>query len=311
MPDQLWSLCFRGIALTLCVALGSLWTQLDAFGGTRGLQPIAVKFRRIQLHRRHAWLATPSVLWIACGDAALHGWVALGIAAALRAVWGGSGARTAILIANLIYLSFDPVFGLSMPWDCLLLEAGWLAPLLPSPSPPVSLAAMFDAEPVHPVAAFLVRWLLFRLMIGFGKLKFRGTSASDALYVRDFMILQPMPSRLGWLVHCHLPRPVFRLLLKGMFVTEILAPWLLLLPLQHDAPCQLAAALFLVCNHRLEPGQRAAAVWPSMPTHTHILAGIDGGHLRARLLWPLQHADCLPRHPTPTARRVAAPPRRR
>ena len=55
-----------------------------------------------------------------------------------------------------------------MPWACLLLEAGWVAALLPAPAP----GALYDAEPVHPAAAWLVRWLLFRLMIGFGKLKF-------------------------------------------------------------------------------------------------------------------------------------------
>lgn len=63
------------------------------------------------------------------------------------------------------------------------------------------------------------------------------------------MILQPMPSRLGWLAHTYLPHTVFRLLLKGMFFTEMLAPWLLLLPLPYDLPTQhatqLAATLFV------------------------------------------------------------------
>ena len=244
---QIWSLTFRCVALVECIALCSLLPQLAAFGGTRGLQPAAVKFARARLHRgRGAWLSAPSLLWFAHSDVALHAWAVLGIAAALRAAWGGTGACACLLLANAVFLSFDPVVGLSMPWDCLLLEAGWISALLP---PPAAGLVLTDATPVHPAAAFLVRWLLFRLMIGFGKLKFTGTHKSDALYVRDFMILQPMPSRLGWLAYCYMPHFVFRRLLGAMFFTELIAPWLLLLPFDligiSDAPCRLAALLFV------------------------------------------------------------------
>ena len=245
---QLWSLTFRCVALVESIALCSLLPQIAAFGGTRGLQPIAVKLARTRLHRGswRAWLSTPSLLWLACSDVALHGWAVLGLSAALRAAWGGVGARACLLLANFVFLSFDPIFGLSMPWDCLLLEAGWTAALLPAPAAGLVLE---DTSPVHPAAAFLVRWLLFRLMIGFGKLKFKGTSPADALYVRDFMVLQPMPSRLGWLAHCYLPHAVFRLLLRAMFFTELVAPWLLFCPRLDalglvDAPTRLAATLF-------------------------------------------------------------------
>lgn len=162
---MLWSLAFRGIALTLAIALSSLWAQLDAFGGTRGVQPVAVKLARLRLHLPRPWLSTPTVLWLGHSDLALHGWAALGVSAALFAAWGGPGARGAILVAHAIFLSFDCVFGLSMPWDCLLLEAGWLAPLLPAPAPLDSPGAVWDATPVHPAAAFLVRWLLFRVRV--------------------------------------------------------------------------------------------------------------------------------------------------
>ena len=33
-------------------------------------------------------------------------------------------------LGNFVFLSFDIAFGLSMPWDCLLLEAAWIAVLL-------------------------------------------------------------------------------------------------------------------------------------------------------------------------------------
>lgn len=244
---MLWSLAFRGVALVQIIALSSLVPQLLAFGGTRGLQPVAVKLKVLKLHlgRRAAWLSTPTILWLSSTDSSLHGFALAGILAAMNAFIGGPGAALSLLFANIIFLSYDVVFGLSMPWDCLLLEAGWICALLP---PPV-LHELWDRTPVHPVAAWLVRWLLFRLMIGFGKLKFTGTHKSDQLYVRDFMILQPMPSRLGWLAHCYVPTFVFHLLLKVMFFTEICAPWLLFLPsipFLHDAqPYRLAACLFV------------------------------------------------------------------
>ena len=100
-------------------------------------------------------------------------------------------------------------------------------------------------------------------MIGFGKLKFVGTSASDALYVRDFMILQPMPSRLGWLAH-YLPLPIHRLLLKGMWFTEMVAPFLLFFPWS-AYPCGSACA-----SYASMVGDGAAAArwerWAPMPS---------------------------------------------
>ena len=64
-----------------------------------------------------------------------------------------------------------------MPWDCLLIEAAWIAAMLPPPS----TASPRRRRAAPPAAAWLVRWLLFRLLFGFGKLKFVGTSASDKL----------------------------------------------------------------------------------------------------------------------------------
>jgi hypothetical protein len=40
------------------------------------------------------------------------------------------------------------------------------------------------------------------------------------------MIMQPIPSRLGWLLHVHSPLWVHTLLLAGMFFAEIIVPFL-------------------------------------------------------------------------------------
>ena len=247
----MYDICARAIALVLAIATASCWAQLDGYGSTRGLQPVAVRLQRLWLHRSCSWRnaigSQPTLLWFACSDGALHAYAFVGVSSALYAFYGGAGSRCALLLANCVYLSFDVIFNLNMPWDCLLLEAGWLAVLLPAPAPLYD-AGGASAEAVHPAAAFLLRWLLFRLMFGFGRVKFTGTASTDRLYVRDFMILQPMPSKLGWLAH-YLPLPVHRLLLNGMYLTEMIAPFLLFVPrleLPYGCePSQLAAALFI------------------------------------------------------------------
>ena len=205
-PWVLWGAAARGIALVQFVALVSCWLQLQAFGGSRGLNPVKVKLAKMKLHRGHwssnfrLFLSAPTLLWFGSSDVALHVWAALGAGGALIGALGGAAYPWCVLVANFVYLSFDVVFGLSMPWDCLLLEVGWLATLLPAPPALWATAAVPRAP--HAAAAWLVRWLLFRLLFGFGKLKFVGTRLNDRLYVRDFMILQPMPNVLGWCAVC-------------------------------------------------------------------------------------------------------------
>ena len=73
------------------------------------------------------------------------------------------------------------VVGLMYPWDCLLLESGILALFLPnlrSVILPVTvepgsnwIEMLSTEEAPNGLAVFMFRYLLFRLMFGFGKLK--------------------------------------------------------------------------------------------------------------------------------------------
>ena len=76
--------------------------------------------------------------------------------------------RRALLVAQLSLLSLDLPLDLHYPWDCLLYESGWLALLLPAPT----LGTLALPALPGPLLAWGFRWLLFRLMLGFGKLKF-------------------------------------------------------------------------------------------------------------------------------------------
>ncbi len=108
-----------------------------------------------------------------------------------------------------------------------------------------------------PLVSFAFRWLLFRLMFGFGKLKFMGSTSKDqyvrntslspavlqmkltihlhiSLYLREFFTAQPIPSKSGFYIQ-KLPQIVHKLALIFFFVVEIPIPFTFLYPL--DWPC--------------------------------------------------------------------------
>jgi hypothetical protein len=243
-PLLVWGLFARGLASIQLLALADCASQVVAFGGSRGIVPVAPTLRAVrrQLERPALrWVYTPTLLWLGDSDAALLAVPLAGAAAALVAITGVGGCSgLGILVANLCLLSLDCVFNLDKPWDHMLLELGWVGALLPTVLP-LAGGHLAAGAPPHPAVAWAVRpafpswsrsivteiylcrtcscheilrtetrrqvrWLLWRVMFGFGKLKFVGTDhRKDQLYIRDFMIAQPIPTRLGWLAHRHLP----------------------------------------------------------------------------------------------------------
>ena len=121
--------------------------------------------------------------------------------------------------------SLDLPVGLLYPWDSMLLEAGALAMLLPTLDP-IWLSARLAATP-HPWLCAAFRWLLVRVLLGFGKKKFMNTDLTHSCYIKNFLVAQPIPSPLGWLA-CRLPLPLFQAALVVMFVVECVAPFFLL-----------------------------------------------------------------------------------
>lgn len=225
---MVWGLFARGFAAMQAFALFDLSRQVLAFGGSRGIVPVHVTLTKLRSQLDQPWQRwryCPTVLWVTgASDYALRG---VSLAGACFGVAGalGLGGLSPMwcLCANVCLLSLDCAIGLAMPWDCLLLELGWLGALLPPllPVPSIETAAL-----PHPAVAWMCRWLLWRLIFGFGKLKFSGTDhEKDRMYIRDFMIMQPIPSRLGWLLHVHAPLWIFTLLLAGMFFAEIIVPF--------------------------------------------------------------------------------------
>lgn len=231
-----WGLLPRALALTYLISFVSLcWrNQVVALAGARGISPLKKKLRAIERDFPSGvgtkWRRFPTLFWlVGASDAALTLMPMLGAALAAVCCVGGAAPHApphspACFAAMwVIYLSMDLPVGLKFPWDSLLLEAGFIAPLLPA----VPLAPALVAAHLPPAGvAFLYRLLLVRVMVGFGRVKFVGHKPRDNCYIQGFLISQPMPSVVGWLVS-HMPFPVHYFAVGGMFVIEIIAPWFL------------------------------------------------------------------------------------
>ena len=222
-PELLWGLIPRFIGLLYVIAFGSLIPQLESIVGSRGIFPLS---QRLAATRRdfpgiRGFLQFPSVLWLSSSDRVLRLIPFIGVLCGLTMICGGPASPWALALAWLLWLSIEPAM-LIFPWDTMLQEVGFLALFLPTyPALPEWDASVLP----NPSVAFMFRWFVIRLMLGFGRVKFVGATRDDRLYMRGFFVWMPMPSPLGWYLH-HAPRWVLRAFLSFMFLAEVIAPML-------------------------------------------------------------------------------------
>lgn len=222
-PVLVWGLVPRIVGVLYAIAFASLAPQVLGLVGSRGISPAREQLAAMRAHfpgpRRFVRL--PTLLWLRCTDGFLRGLTITGIALGLFVVMGGPSAKWALVACWAIYLSLD-VCALMFPWDCLLLEAGFLAVFLPAPLPLPLLGA--SALPL-PVVAFTWQFLILRLMWGFAKLKFVGTRRGDDLYLRGFLAWMPMCTQLGFRLQ-HAPSWLLRVAYVFMWLVEVVCPGL-------------------------------------------------------------------------------------
>lgn len=230
-PLLAWGVFTRSLALVFAVALTSLsWRdQLVALSGARGITPLnELHTSYIHAYGIYGAIARfPSIYWfVGSSDAALRWIPRVGVISALAVAVGLLSPLIGIGIAWLAFLSVDvgsSFTGAIFPWDCLLLEAGALGVWLPHLARFPNVSAL---SPVSPLLSFAFRFLLFRVLIGFGKLKFMGADIRrDTHYIRGFLINMPIVHPLGFFLHRILPRFMFPSFLLGMAITELIAPW--------------------------------------------------------------------------------------
>ena len=227
LPRLVWGTTLRLLALCFFVALLSMRKQLVPLAGTDGLWPAPVLARRIRSDfgwlRR--WLHFPSpTLWLGGGtDAALLATCDAGATAALLAFVGWPRWLLGCWAAFVSLATAVPV--LLYPWDCLLMEAGFVAGLLAPPLLPLYSGGVSAAAPPSSAAAWTVRLLCVRLVLGMGKFKFsRGWRRACPLYLKYFMTWQPLPTPLARYAARALSDGMWAAAHDAMFVAEVLLP---------------------------------------------------------------------------------------
>jgi hypothetical protein len=225
----------RRVFLTLLgvcylAAFLSLEVQVESLVGSRGIAPAAPWLAEVEkiAGASRLW-RVPTLLWLSSADVVLH---LLCLAGAAGAVLLALGAAPRLLCAALfaVYLSLVSVGGIFLryQWDALLLETGflaiWLAPARLRPS----AAAR---EPVEPLALWLLRCLLFKLMFMSGAVKLLSGDPSwrDLSAMQFHYWTQPLPNALSWFAW-QLPAWLHRASVVATFVAELALPFLIFAP---------------------------------------------------------------------------------
>jgi hypothetical protein len=217
----------RALGAVYLAAFLSLGVQIQGLAGSRGILPAAEFLNAVASHlgasRFHL---VPTLLWTGAGDGALTAWCAAGTALAVLLILGIAPAPVLFGLWA-VYLSLATVCRdfLWFQWDGLLLEAGFLAVFLA----PLRLWSRPGSDPPPPrLAVFLLRWLLFRLMVSSAAVKIlSGDPAWRSLTaLRYHYETQPLPPWTAWYAH-HLPGAAHTISAAGMFAIEGLAPFLI------------------------------------------------------------------------------------
>ena len=190
----------RGLGFIYTVAFYSLARQMRGLIESHGLQPAAPYLSRVRdALGGAAYVRLPTLFWLGCSDSVMRVACWVGVALSLAVL---AGRANAILLAGLwvLYLSFVDVgqvfYGYG--WELLLLETGFLAIFLA----PAFRLRSFASSPPPVAVVWLLRWVLFRVMLGAGLIKLRG----DPCWVHltclvDHYETQPNPGPLSWYFH--------------------------------------------------------------------------------------------------------------
>jgi lipase maturation factor 1 len=190
-------LFLRLLGVIFAIAFLSLLVQVDVLLGREGLLP-AGDYLRALAAGGGARLA-PTVFWIASDDVALRAVAVLGILAGV-ALTANVAPRVALVVAWALYLSFVNVGQdfLSFQWDNLLLETAVFALFLT----PGGVWPRRAPAP-HPIAIFLMRWLVFRLNAesGAAKLLTGDPTWRNLTAMSSYYETAPLPTWIGWYAH--------------------------------------------------------------------------------------------------------------
>lgn len=210
-PTYIWARRWflRALGAIYLIAFVSLWVQADGLVGSNGMSPVNQFLPAVRGQvGPEAYGLLPTLCWFNSSDAFLHFLCGSGVLCSLLLIFGIAPA-VLLVVLFVLYLSLTiagQVF-FNFQWDVLLLETGFLsiffAPwqlwprellLWPRSSPAAG------ASPVSRVGLFLLKLLLFKLMLMSGVVKL--TSGDDSwwnLTALDYHYWsQPLPTVFGW-----------------------------------------------------------------------------------------------------------------
>ncbi|MGE5185461.1 MAG: lipase maturation factor family protein [Acidobacteriota bacterium] len=212
--------------------LGILFQALPLIG-SHGLTPASAVVEHATFWQ------LPSVFVWDCSDTALMAWAYVGLALSIALVAGYANLPS-LLVLWLIYGSYERVGQLwwGFGWEIQIVETTLLAAFLAHPWDPRPLRAPAPTT----TSIVLMRWLVFRIMLGAGLIKLRGDSCWTELTCLDgHFETQPIPNPLSPWFH-HLPHAVHAGGVVFNHIVECVAPFFVFGP----RPLRLVAGLAML-----------------------------------------------------------------
>jgi predicted DCC family thiol-disulfide oxidoreductase YuxK len=238
----------RGLGLIFLIAFVSLWVQIDGLIGASGITPVREFLPAARAHLGdHAWSILPTLCWFDSSDTFLHFLCGGGVVLSLLLIFGIAPALSlAGLVVFYLSLAIAGQTFLSFQWDTLLLETGFLSIFLaPWRIWPVAAAvsaarglqaaggtpASTVDPPISRAALFLLKVLLFKLMIMSGVVKL--TSGDDSWLSLSALNYhywsQPLPTVIGWWAD-QSPLPFKKFSVAFCLIVEIIIPFFIWAP---------------------------------------------------------------------------------
>lgn len=227
-PPSYWLTRFmilRLLGAVYAVAFLVAVNQIIPLIGTNGLLPSASYLQHVREalgSSAAGFLRLPSVFWFWHSDTALLTVSWLGFLLALVVV---AGYANAPILTLLWFLYMSIVHAgqewYSYGWEIQLTETGFLAIFLC----PLWDMRPFPRRPPPLVIIILFRWLICRIMLGSGLIKYRGDASwlnGTALY--SYFETQPIPGPLTRWFH-FLPHSALRVGVWFNWLAELVAPW--------------------------------------------------------------------------------------
>jgi predicted DCC family thiol-disulfide oxidoreductase YuxK len=268
-PTYFWARRWflRMLGLIYLIAFVSLWVQVDGLVGSKGMSPVSQFLPAVrQQVGSDAYFLLPTLCWFDSSNTFLHFLCSGGVVLSLLLIFGVAPAVSLALLF-IVYLSLTiggQVF-FNFQWDVLLLEASFLSIFLapwrlwprdllwwPGPAFPTTATTSAMASPVSRAGLFLLKFLLFKLMLMSGVVKL--TSGDDswgwvnhsfhwsALTALDYHYWsQPLPTIFSWWAD-KTPEWFKHFSVAFCLVVEIIAPFFIWAPRR---PRLVAAGLMI------------------------------------------------------------------